>query len=119
MAPGLNLCSELPISTHQPPVSAVTRSAAMSIKNITSPDRASLTSTSMESTPGGTTAASAASVASAVAASASALDRLTQQSPPARFPWLNRLSHELELAARRRSAFSAAPTIGDSLDQSA
>lgn len=89
----------------------------MSINNITSPDRASPISTSMESTPGGTTAAAATSVASAVAALA--LDRLTQQSPPARFPWLSRLSHELELAARQPSAFPAAPTIGDSLDQSA
>ncbi len=88
----------------------------MSINSITSPDRVSPTSTTMESTlarPSGATAASA------LAVSASAWDRLTQQSPPARFPWLNRLSHELELAARRRSAFSAAPTIGDSLDQSA
>lgn len=85
----------------------------MSINSIRGPDRASPTSNSMESTSNGTTEASA------VAASASALDRLTQQSPPARFPWLNRLSHELELAARQRSAFPAAPTIGDGLDQSA
>ena len=88
----------------------------MSINSIPGPDRISPASTSMESTSSSSTSASAES---AVAASASALDRLTQQSPPARFPWLNRWSHELELAARQRSAFPAAPTIGDSLDQSA
>ena len=90
----------------------------MSINSITGPYRVSSTSTSMgsnsmESTSSGTTAASA------MAGSASALDRLTQHSPPARFPWLNRMSHELESAARRTGAFPAAPLIGDSLDQAA
>jgi hypothetical protein len=87
----------------------------MSIDKIKGPDRAppSSTPTPKEST------SSEATAAQARAASASALDRLTQQSPPARFPWLNRLSRELESAARRRGAFPAAPTIGDSLDQSA
>jgi len=92
----------------------------MSINRITGPDRVSPTSTStspsMESTSSSATAVTAVST---VAASASALDRLTQQSPPARFPWLNRMSQELESAARRPGAFPAAPAIGDSLDQAA
>ena len=47
------------------------------------------------------------------------VDALTQQPLPPRFPWLSRLSHELEAASHQRSAFSAAPALGDHLDQSA
>ena len=85
----------------------------MSTNRITGPDRVSPPSTSMESTPSTSTAITA------VDPSAPVLDRFTQQSPPARFPWLNRLSHELESAARQPAVFPAAPMIGDSLDQSA
>ena len=41
-----------------------------------------------------------------------------QQAAPARFPWLSRLSRELESAAQQPAAFSAAPELGDHLDQS-
>ena len=85
----------------------------MSTNRITGPDRVSPPSTSMGSAPSPNTAMTA------VDPSAPVFDRLTQQSPPARFPWLNRLSHELEAAARQSAVFPAAPMIGDSLDQSA
>ena len=85
----------------------------MSTNRITGPDRVSPPSTSMDSAPSPNTAMSA------VDPSAPVLDRLTQQSPPARFPWLNRLSQELEVAARQSAVFPTAPMIGDSLDQSA
>ena len=41
-----------------------------------------------------------------------------QRAAPARFPWLSRLSRELESAAQQPAAFSAAPELGDHLDQS-
>ncbi len=47
------------------------------------------------------------------------LDQLTQQPLPPRFPWLSRLSHELEAAARQRPAFPPAPMLGDHVDRSA
>ena len=42
-----------------------------------------------------------------------------QQAAPARFPWLSRLSQELESAAQQPAAFAAAPELGDHLDRSA
>lgn len=47
------------------------------------------------------------------------LDALTQQPRPLRFPWLNRLSKELEPAAPQKPAFATAPVLGDSVDRSA
>ena len=85
----------------------------MSTNRITGPDRVAPPSTSMEST-----SSSAAGVLP-VDPLAPAVDRLTQQTPPARFPWLNRLSQQLETAARQPATFPAAPTLGDSLDQAA
>ena len=47
------------------------------------------------------------------------IDQLTQQPKPLRFPWLNRLSAQLESAARQKPAFASAPQLGDNLDQAA
>ena len=47
------------------------------------------------------------------------VDAFTQSPLPARFPWMNRLSRQLEPNATQRAAFPAAPAIGDILDQSA
>ena len=44
---------------------------------------------------------------------------IAQQAAPARFPWLSRLSRELESAAQQPATFSAAPALGDYLDRSA
>jgi len=85
----------------------------MSINRITGPDRVSPTSTPMDP------AASSAASVLPVDPSAPVVDRLTQQTPPARFPWLNRLSQRLEAASRQPATFPAAPTLGDSLDQAA
>ena len=38
---------------------------------------------------------------------------------PVRFPWLARLSTQLEAAANQRAAFAAAPVLGDIVDKSA
>ena len=53
------------------------------------------------------------------AAAQPTLDEGTQQSAVARFPWLSRLSRQLESAAHQPAAFPAAPALGDHLDQSA
>ena len=47
------------------------------------------------------------------------VDKVTHQPLPPRFPWLSRLSQQLEAAARQRPAFPAAPVLGDHLDRSA
>ena len=47
------------------------------------------------------------------------LDQLTQAPVPPRFPWLSRLSQQLEAAAKQRSTFRCAPVIGDHIDKSA
>jgi hypothetical protein len=46
------------------------------------------------------------------------IDQATQQPLPPRFPWLSRLSQQLEHAARQKPAFPPAPILGDRLDRS-
>jgi hypothetical protein len=55
----------------------------------------------------------------ATLSSAIAIDALTQQPVPPRFPWLSRLSQQLESASKRRPAFAPAPALGDHVDKSA
>ncbi len=43
----------------------------------------------------------------------------TNKPPPLRFPWLSRLSAQLEPVARQKSPFTAAPTLGDHVDRAA
>jgi hypothetical protein len=47
------------------------------------------------------------------------IDERTQLPVPPRFPWLSRLSQQLESAAPQRPAFPSAPVLGDHLDRSA
>ena len=46
-------------------------------------------------------------------------DAAFQTPTPPRFPWLSRLSQELESAARQKPAFQPAPILGDNVDKSA
>ena len=46
------------------------------------------------------------------------IDAATQLPVPPRFPWLSRLSLQLEQAARQKPAFAPAPILGDHLDRS-
>ena len=48
-----------------------------------------------------------------------AVDAVTQQPVPPRFPWLSRLSQQLEAASKQRPAFAPAPALGDHIDRSA
>ena len=45
-------------------------------------------------------------------------DSLNEAPRPMRFPWLTRLSTQLEAAANQRAAFAAAPVLGDVVDKS-
>ena len=56
---------------------------------------------------------------SLVASKSAQVDAFTQSPLPARFPWINRLSRQLEPNATQRAAFPAAPALGDIFDQSA
>ncbi len=47
------------------------------------------------------------------------LDHATLRPVPPRFPWLSRLSRELEPTAKQKPSFPAAPALGDHLNQSA
>ncbi len=46
-------------------------------------------------------------------------DSLHETPRPLRFPWLTRLSTQLEAAANQRAAFATAPVLGDIVDKSA
>jgi len=46
-------------------------------------------------------------------------ESLLEAPRPVRFPWLARLSTQLEAAANQRAAFAAAPVLGDIVDKSA
>lgn len=70
-------------------------------------------------TPAPAAANPAATVRADAALSSVAIDALTQQPVPPRFPWLSRLSQQLESASQRRPAFAPAPALGDHVDKSA
>ena len=53
------------------------------------------------------------------AAPAIEIDAVTQQPAPPRFPWITRLSLQLEHAARQKAAFAPAPVLGDNVNRSA
>ena len=83
----------------------------MSIRSIKGVDRVSAINPD--------TPAPATSARQPAATPAPELDQLTQGPVPPRFPWLSRLSQQLEAAAKQRSTFAAAPVIGDNIDKSA
>jgi len=53
----------------------------------------------------------------AKSATTSSVDNLSQQPKPPRFPWLSRLSEQLESASKQRPAFTPAPVLGDNVDK--
>ncbi|MES2102191.1 MAG: hypothetical protein V4569_20375 [Pseudomonadota bacterium] len=84
----------------------------MGIPRITGTSRVS-TSTADTPTPANPFAIAANSAVAAVE-----IDAVTLQPLPPRFPWLSRLSQQLEAAARQRPAFPPAPVLGDHIDRS-
>lgn len=55
----------------------------------------------------------------AASAQSPQIDEVTLQPKPPRFPWLSRLSQQLETAANQKPSFPPAPTLGDHLDRTA
>ena len=47
------------------------------------------------------------------------IDAATQQPKPLRFPWLSRLTSELEPSAKQKPTFPSAPPLGGNVDQAA
>ena len=86
----------------------------MSINGINGPANVARTELSNTDTP-----ASGMAAAAGKSGSAAEVDKVTQKPLPTRFPWLSRLSHELEAASKQRSPFDSAPVLGDNLDKSA
>jgi hypothetical protein len=53
-------------------------------------------------------------------AAAASTDEVPYHPPaPPRFPWLSRLSQQLESVAKQKPAFPSAPILGDNVDKSA
>lgn len=82
----------------------------MSIPGVTAVNRAAIT---VADTPTATTPVQQIGAVPEVE-----IDAVTQQPTPPRFPWLSRLSQQLEHAARQKPAFAPAPILGDHLDRS-
>ncbi|MBC8055584.1 MAG: hypothetical protein H7Y61_03280 [Rhizobiales bacterium] len=82
----------------------------MSIPGITGLSRVAVTTTE---TPASTPPARMSNPVPEVA-----IDEVTQQPLPPRFPWLSRLSQQLEQAALQKPAFAPAPILGDNIDRS-
>ncbi|MDP9044615.1 MAG: hypothetical protein M3O01_07385 [Pseudomonadota bacterium] len=51
--------------------------------------------------------------------SAEAVDPPFRAATPPRFPWLSRLSQQLESAAKQKPPFEAAPVLGDIVNKAA
>jgi len=47
------------------------------------------------------------------------IDEMTNLPKPPRFPWLSRLSAQLEPAAKQKPAFPSAPPLGENIDAAA
>ena len=45
------------------------------------------------------------------------IDQVTHLPVPPRFPWLSRLTTQLEPVAKQKPTFPSAPQLGDNLDQ--
>jgi hypothetical protein len=103
-----------PIDRHQPLNSAGTRSATMSINRITG---VSATERIL-APPNPVTTPAAPAVPGAFAPQQERAD-FNQPLVPSRFPWLSRLSQQLESASQQRAAFPPAPSLGDHVDHSA
>ena len=47
------------------------------------------------------------------------LDEMTNLPKPPRYPWLSRLSAQLESAAKQKPAFASTPSLGENIDAAA
>ena len=95
-------------------ISSVPGAGRVSLQNA-DPPAASTPIASTTTTAADTAAPSPATPTSGVP-DAAASDT-TNTPPPLRFPWLSRLSAQLEPVALQKSPFAAAPMLGDHLDR--
>jgi hypothetical protein len=84
---------------------------AMTIPSINGPGRVSTATATM--------AAAIAAARQAKPGPVVEIDAQTQLPVPPRFPWLSRLSQQLETASGKRPSFPAAPVLGDHVDRAA
>ena len=87
----------------------------MSISSVNGAGRVSL---QVADSPAGKTDSSANNP-TAMSATLMEFDEKTHQPVPLRFPWLSRLSAELEPVAPQKPSFPSAPQLGENLDQAA
>ena len=88
-----------------------------SINSITEVGRVPGSATSRSSTATATATAAAAVRQGGANAPATGDAASIEPPTPPRFPWLSRLSQQLESAARQKPAFPSAPVLGDNLDR--
>ena len=91
----------------------------MSINGINGPGKVASAMSSNTDTAVSAAAASGNKTSQLNKSPAAEVDAVTNQPLPPRFPWLSRLSHQLEMASKQRAPFAAAPVLGDHLDKSA
>ncbi|MEO5696563.1 MAG: hypothetical protein ABI781_06695 [Burkholderiales bacterium] len=90
----------------------------MSIPSVTEVGRVPSSTTSR--TPAAAATATARQGGASTTASSATGDEATPARPtPPRFPWLSRLSQQLESVAKQKPAFPSAPVLGDNVDRSA
>ena len=95
-------------------ISSVQGAGRVSLQNADPPAAATANTTANASTISTSIANLATPTGAAPDAAAS---DATDKPPPLRFPWLSRLSAQLEPVARQKSPFTAAPMLGDHLDR--
>ena len=76
----------------------------------------SVVDTSVASSPANTPGGPPSSTASQAGSDVSAA---TEAAKPLRFPWLSRLSDQLESSAPQKPSFASAPVLGDNLNKAA
>ncbi len=87
----------------------------MSVNGVTPSGRVSALNTDT-STPANFTRTA---VSQSISGTTTEPESLHETPRPVRFPWLTRLSTQLEAAANQRAAFAPAPVLGDVVDKSA
>jgi hypothetical protein len=70
-----------------------------------------------ETHPSGTDTAAVTANAGNPSVSLVEIDQVTHLPVPPRFPWLSRLSAQLEPVAKQKPTFPSTPSLGENLDQ--
>jgi hypothetical protein len=114
----------LPTTHHEPLFRVASEESAMNIQGTSalrpSPVAVERSTAAVAISTQPTDAAAAANgSADAAGAAQNDIDQATNRPVPLRFPWLSRLTQQLEPASQQPMGFAAAPVIGDLLNRSA